>query len=423
MNPNYQFAHVHQRIAAVAQKVKSGELKRVILRVPPRHGKSELLSVMLPSFILGHDPRKQVIATSYGQDLSEEFGARVRANIKNPLHQIVFPRCQIAVDRSDKMSFTEGGVYRAVGMDGSITGRGADLAIIDDPHKNRHEANSKTMRERVWNNFTSGIYTRLSPNGAILIVAARWHDDDLIGRCLRELKHENWLDINMPAINERGEALWPERWPVERLMEIKSTLGAYDWSALYQQRPTDLAGAIIKREWIKSYTILPEVKYYVWSWDTAIKANQRNDYSVGTLWAVCENGYYLVRMYRRRVEYPELKRAVGMEYDLNRSREIIIEDKASGQQLLQEFRAHTNWPVIAMMPGKDMPLDKDSRLHLVSPIFESGKVFVPSGQPWVNDVIDEWCNFPQAEHDDIVDSTTQFLARVQRAVSPRVRLA
>lgn len=421
MNQNYQFAAIHKIIASVALRVQRGELTRVILRVPPRHGKSELLSVMLPAFALGHNPSLQVIGTSYGQELSEEFGGRVRGILKSPLQQLIFPRCRVATDRNDKIMLSAGGIYRAVGMDGGITGRGADLAIIDDPHKNRQEANSRTMRDRVWNNFTSGIYTRLSPKGAILIVAARWHEDDLTGRCLRELAHENWLDICLPAISDDGEALWPERWSLGRLEEIQKVLGPYDWSALYQQRPTPAGGSILKQEWVRTYRELPTPISYSWTWDTAIKTGQLNDYTAGQLWAECRDGYYLVRSIRERLEYPELKRRVLMEYQAHRASEVLIEDKSSGQQLIQDFRRDGVMPVIGMMPAKDMPSDKVERTNMCAPLFEAGKVFIPEGANFGATLLDEWCSFPNAEHDDMLDATTQYLCRKLMRLRPRIR--
>lgn len=431
-NPRYQFARVHEVIVNVLERVQRGELKRVILNMPPRHGKSELVSVNFPPWLVGIDPTHKVLAASYGQELASTFGRQVRQLAESPLHKALFPECNITKDSnaSHRFDLTKGGGYRAVGVGGTATGLGADTVIIDDPHKGRKEAESAAKREEVWQWYLTTIYLRLSPEASVIVVATRWNEDDLCGRLIREQPEEGWVVIDLAAICEReddlmgrkeGEALWPGRWPLSRLLQIKANLSAYDWSAIYQQRPTPLGGGMWKAEWLRYYRELPPVRRRVWSWDTAIKTGQMNDYSVGLLWAVCDNGHYLERMVRKRLAYPDLKAAVINEYAAAPSSAVLVEDKSSGQQLLQELGRNTQLPLIGMMPGKDMPLDKILRVNLVSPMGEAGKVWLPEGQPWVKDVVDELTSFPNGPHDDIVDATTQHLARELMAPAPRVR--
>lgn len=421
MDDSYRFSTHHVTLGKKLEQVASGDVRRLMVMMPPRHGKSQQTSRLFPPWFLGNHPDREVIFATYAQKLADKFGRYVRNTIASQRFQAIFPECRLAPDSSSVQAFstTAGGNYVATGVGGALTGLGGDVVIIDDPHKNREEANSATMRQNVVEWFYSTLYTRLSPAASLVLVQTRWHMDDLAGHLLTTQPGQ-WEVLCLPAISEEGEALWPERWPLEKLDEIKADIGGMEFAALYQQTPTPAGGGIVKREWLRFYTELPTVKRYSWSWDTAIKPGQENDYSVGQLWAECEDGYYLVNLWRAKVEYPELKRQVQLLYDKNRASEVIVEDKASGQQLVQDFRRGGTLPVIGVTPGRDMPKTKGERLNLVSPLFEAGKVFLPKGQSWVSDYVEEIVSFPSAVHDDQVDATTQYLCRAKRKIEAGV---
>lgn len=417
MDPHYQLAQHHQMLAEKLAAVERGEVKRLLVCMPPRHGKSQQTSRLFPAWYLGRNPTKEVLFTTYGQRLADDFGRWVRNLISDDRYQEHFPDCRPAKDSKGARRFhtSLGGGYTAVGAGGPLTGRGGDLVIIDDPHKNRQEAMSELIRGQVISWFQSTLYTRLAPEAALVVVQTRWHPNDLAGHLLAT-QADQWEVLSFPALDESGNALWPERWPAERLLEIKQTIGSQAFEALYQQHPTPPEGSIVKRSWLRFYRELPKVIRTWWSWDTAIKPGQDNDYSVGQLWAQCETGYYLVHQWRDRVAYPELKRQVQLLFQKHPTPEVLIEDRASGQQLVQDFSRGMGgggvMPVIGLIPGRDMPLSKVERLNLVSPLFESGRVFLPEEAPWVSDYVEELTAFPTARHDDQVDATAQALCRL-----------
>jgi predicted phage terminase large subunit-like protein len=424
--PDFQMPDHIKLLISKLRAVERGEIKRLMVMMPPRHGKSQLISRLFPTWYIGRNPGKSVIFTTYSQEFADDFGRTVRNTINSEEYQGVFPECQLAMDSSSvkKFATTQNNNYFAVGAGGPLTGRGGDLIIIDDPIKNREEASSQLIRKKIIDWFSSTLYTRLSPTGAIVLVQTRWHNEDLAGY-LYENQRDKWEVVSMPAVdNETNSPLWPERFSYAQLMDIKESVGSYDWASLYQQNPVPDGGTIIKHDWIREYDELPHVKSYSWSWDTAIKTGQENDYSVGQLWAECENGYYLVDMFRAKVEYPELRRMVSACYDKYRSSEVIVEDKASGQQIVQDFKRNSSMPVIPVIPGRDMPNQKEERLKLVSRLFEAGKIYIPKRADWRMDFIQEMVTFPNAKHDDIVDATTQYLARRlnQHNKTPNIRI-
>lgn len=309
------------------------------------------------------------------------------------------------------------------GAGGPCTGKGAKVFIIDDPLKNSEEASSDVIREKIKEWYKSTAYTRLEPDGAIVIVATRWHSDDLIGWLLDEQKKggEVWDVVDFPAIathddilgRKPGEALWPERFSIPDLERIKKALGPFWFSAMYQQSPVPAGGAIIKREWWKYYPTLPDKKAfrrYIWAWDTAVKSGQENDFSVGIYMGETETGYYVIDLFREKVEYPDLKRALAQKYHGSRASAIIVEDKSSGQQIIQEFSRGDRLPIIAA--GKDkkgvMP-DKVARALVVTPMIQSGLVYLPENASWVADFVSECLSFPKGKHDDQVDALVYAL--------------
>lgn len=411
---DYQLASHHRLLIEMLEEVERGAIKRAMICMPPRHGKSLTGSGLFPAFYLGRNPKRSVIAASYGAELAEDFGRRVRNFISDPLHGAIFPECRLAADSAAQRRFdtTAGGSYCAVGRGGAITGRGADLLLLDDVLKDSEEARSETIRRSMHQWFQHVAYTRLAPGGALVLIQTRWHEDDLPGRLLREHADENWTVINMPAIAEvdddfrkAGEALWPERFPLETLKAIRSAIGGAAWTSLYQQQPSAAEGAIFRREWWRFFREQPGCSRVVQSWDTAFKSGAENDYSVCTVWGVTEMGYYLLWLWRDRVEFPELKRRMGWLAQQWRPTQILIEDRASGQSLIQELRHSTRLPIIAVKVDSD----KLARAQSITPLVEAGRVFLPETAPWLNDFMDELAAFPRGTHDDCVDSVTQAL--------------
>lgn len=406
-------AHI-RLIADKLEAVEQGRIHRLMLFLPPRHGKSLLGTQFLPAWYLGLHPDRFVISASYGQDLADDFGRKVRNLIADPLHVALFPECRLADDSASMRRFnlTAGGSYYAVGRGGPITGRGAHLLLVDDPLKDADEARSDTVRGGLHEWYASVAYTRLEPGAAIVLIQTRWHQDDLAGRLLREHAEEGWEVVSLPALAERdedfrqeGEALWPEMFPVPTLEQIRQAIGSAAWASLYQQRPAAAEGAIFKRAWFKQrYTLPPPFSRIVLSCDSAFKTGTQNDYSVVTVWGVADNGYYLLFVWRARVEFPDLKRKLAELAGAWKPSAILVEDAASGQSLIQELRS-TALPILPIKPDGD----KVSRASAVTPLIESGRVYLPESAHWLTDFLDELAAFPAGVHDDAVDSTTQAL--------------
>lgn len=405
--------------------IAGGRCKRLLVSMPPRHGKSMLISQYFPAWLIGIFPQTKIILASYEANFASSWGAKAR-DVLTDMRTIfkAVPRDGYNAAAS-AWETREGGGMTTAGAGGPLTGKGFKVGIVDDLIKNNEEAMSQTIRKKHQDWFQSTFTTRGEPDSAIIAIMTRWHDDDLIG-WLEKTQGEQWEVINFPALAEKGdvlgrkegEALWPDRYPKSKLLELKNDLGSYWWAAMYQQRPTPEGGGIIKREWWKYYSVAPaKIRQSFWSWDTASKTGEENDYSVGQLWAVCDNGYYLLKVVRDRMEYPDLKRAIVNHFNANPSNGVLIEDKTSGQSVIQDLKRDTRLPIIAIEPIKD----KVTRCHIASPTIEAGKCFIPENEKWVADYIDEMTHFPKASHDDQVDSTTQFLNYIsnRQAINPR----
>lgn len=434
--PGYQVAPHHKLLGAKLEAVERGEIKRLIVTMPPRHGKSMAISEFFPAWSMGRKPDRQIIAASYGQDLANDFGRRVRDLSTSPLHLAAFPGSELTEDSKAAHRFHTNarGVYYAIGRGGAGTGRGADLLLLDDTLKDRQEAESETIREQLKGWYRTVARTRLMPGGAIVIVQTRWHDDDLVGYVLREHSHEGWTVLNLPAIAEaddplgraEGEALWPDRFQLSELESLKITLGSYDFGSLYQGRPVPIEGSIFKLAWFANrYATAPRVPIrIVQSWDTGLKESEANSYSVCTTWAETETDYYLLHVLRKRMEWPELRRtaeSLGMQFHPSA---VLIEDKASGISLVQDLRANTKLPVIAVEPEGD----KVIRAKAVSPLAEAGRVRLPVAAEWLVDYEHEVTRFPSAATKDQMDSTSQALrwmasSALQPVTVSRVELA
>jgi predicted phage terminase large subunit-like protein len=415
--PKFQMAAHHRVLIEHLEAVEQGKIRRLMIQCPPRHGKSTLASQFFPAWYLGRHPERGIITASYGQELADDFGRRVRDLLRNPYHRVIFPACRLADDATSFRSFrtTARGTYYATGRGGAITGRGADLLIGDDLLKDHAEANSEVIRRSLHEWYASVAYTRLHPGAGIILVQTRWHEDDLAGRILRE-HPADWTVLNMPAIakvdetfRKAGEALWPERFPVELLESIRKQVGGSVWAALYDQMPSAAEGAIFKRQWFRMFSNPPRFSRIVQSWDTSFKTGTENDFSACTTWGVAQDGYYLLWFWKQRVEFPELKRKMRMLAEDWSPSQIFIEDAASGQSLIQEMRARSALPILPIKVDKD----KIARAQAVTPMFEAGRVFVPQSAPWLNGYIDELASFPNGVHDDAVDSTTQALNQLR----------
>ena len=411
------------------ESVIRGETRRLLVSLPPRHGKSETLSVHGPAFYLGRFPDRNVIFARYSQDFADDTGRRVRNILASPLHQRIFPGSRLSEDSAAaaKSHLTAGGAYFAVGRGAGITGRGADLLLIDDPLKDRDEASSPTIRKQLQDWFAQVAFTRLHPGGAAIVVSTRWHQDDLSGWLQREHPEEGWETLSLPAIAEvddplgraEGEALWPEQWSLDALGRIRAQLGSAAFQALYQQHPAALEGSVFRRSWWQTFRELPTLENIVISADSAFKTGQHNDFSVLQVWGVAKTGFYLLDCWRGRVEFPELTRvAEAMAAKWQPVRAFLVEDAASGQSLIQQLKKDTRLPIVKIKVDRD----KESRAHAVTPLVEAGRVYLPDSAPWLMDYLDELSSFPAAPHDDMVDATTQALnyLRSQSSGTPMI---
>ena len=359
--------------------------------------------------------------------MADDFGRKVRNQLQDKRYTDIFPDAELSTDSSSMRRFntTKGGVYYAVGAGSAITGRGAHLLLIDDPIKGREEADSAAMRKNLLDWYRATAYTRLMPNGSVILIQTRWHEDDLAGWILKETGHEGWDVIEFPAIlNERaanmldldeGDPLWKESYPIERLEEIKKTIGTREWSSLYAQKPSVEEGNIIKRWWWKTWTREnpPEMDYILQSWDTAYTVTETSDYSACTTWGVFsgEGGYnlYLIDSFREKLTFPELKNQAIHLYNELQPDLVLVEAKASGWSLVQELM-RTGIPITPFNPKK---MDKLARVHSVAPLFEGGRIWAPDTDESAN-VMNQFAMFPNTKHDDLVDSTTQALLRLRK---------
>lgn len=411
---SYQIKWHHQLIAQKLEAVARGEIKRLIISMPPRHGKTELTTIRYPAWILGKNPDFNIISATYNQDFATDNSRKVRDLVMEPTYNSIFNvRLSKSAKAAGKWFTNEGGFYYSVGIGGGLTGRGANLLLIDDPHKDRQEAESDVKRQRVWDWYTSTAYTRLEKDAAVVIIMTRWHEDDLVGRLLKG--EEDWEYICLPAISETetpqrkiGEALWPEKYNIEQLKIIRQTIGIRDWTSLYQQRPVPLEGNIFKIDDWEYYDNPIKPVAIFQSWDTAFKTGKQNDFSVCTTWAVTQEGYFLLHRYKDKAEFSELKNILIELANEFKPRAILIEDAASGQSIIQELK-RTRLPIFPIRPDKD----KISRAISVTSLIRAKKVFLPANKNWVKDFIESLAYFPNGKHDDDVDSFTQALNWIQ----------
>jgi predicted phage terminase large subunit-like protein len=424
--PSFISGAHHKRMAEAFERVANGTCKRLIINMPPRHTKSEFASYLLPAWFLGKFPHKKVIQSSNTGELAVGFGRKVRNLVDSEVYHDIFPDLSLQADSkaAGRWNTSKGGDYFAIGVGGTVTGKGADLLIIDDPHSEQEAAMAATNPEvydKVYEWYTSGPRQRLQPGGAIVIVMTRWAQRDLAGQVLKNaaLRGENdWEVIEFPAILPSGNPLWPQFWSIEELSALREELPNSKWQAQYQQNPVGNESAIVKRDWWKWWEDErpPQCEYILQTWDTAFEKNQRADYSAGTTWGVFLNeedmtkNLILLNTYKKRVEWVELKRDVLEQYREWEPDGLLIEKKATGAPLIYELRS-MGIPAQEFTPSKGQ--DKIARLNAVSDIIASGKVWVPRTR-WAEELVDEIAAFPSGEHDDLVDATTLALMRFRQ---------
>ena len=420
--PDFIEGSHHKRIADKFNKLASGEIKRLIINMPPRHTKSEFGSYLLPAWMVGKNPKLKIIQSTNTTELSVRFGRKAKALIDSPEYQKVF-KTKLREDSqaAGKWETAQGGEYYAAGVGSAITGRGADLLIIDDPHSEQDAMNAQAL-ERTYEWYTSGPRQRLQPGGSIIVIMTRWNEKDLTGRLLnaqKEVKADQWEIVEFPAILPSGKPVWPEYWNLEDLEGVKASIPLSKWNAQYMQNPTSEEGSLIKREWWQPWEKeeLPALQHVIQSYDTAFMKKSSADYSAITTWGVFrpdeDSGPHLILVdsVKGRYEFPELRRIALEQYGYWNPETVIIESKASGLPLTYELRK-MGIPVINFSPSKGN--DKHTRVNAVSPLFESGRIWAPKEMEFAQEVIEECAAFPFGDHDDLVDSMTQAVMRFRQ---------
>ena len=416
----------HKIMADAFERVANGSLKRLIINMPPRHTKSEFASYLFPAWYLGKYPHKKIIQTAHTAELATNFGRKVRNLVATPDYQALFPT-KLSSDSkaAGRWNTNKGGDYFAIGVGGAVTGKGADVLIIDDPHSEQEAMQGNpAVFDRVYEWYSSGPRQRLQPGGSIIIVMTRWSKRDLTGQIINNsVKREGdeWETIEFPALMPSGKPLWSEFWSQKELEAIKNEIPVSKWEAQYQQNPTSEEGAIIKRDmwqiWEKDEP--PKCEFIIQSWDTAFEKNNRADYSACTTWGVFyktdSDGFdtthiILLDAFKERLEFPELKKKAQELYKDWSPDALIVEKKAAGAPLIYEMR-RMGIPLQEYTPSKGS--DKIARVNAISDLFASGFVWCPDTR-WAEEVMEECASFPNGEHDDLVDSTSQALLRFRQ---------
>lgn len=438
VHPRYAPADLHWRIGDALARIESGMSDRLLVLVPPRFGKSELASIHFPAWCLGRHPDRRIIATSYNEQLARHFGRQARDLVASPAFRRVFPGLGLAADgtAADEWRLQgASGSYLAAGIGGSITGYGADLLLVDDPIKNREEADSAVFRERTWDWFQSVAYSRLEPGGRIVVTMARWHPDDLAGRLLRATAEgrDRWEVLELPALSAEGQPLWPERFDREALERIRLALDERTWSALYQQQPTSERGTVFQRDWLARYDGGAErarvAVARIISVDTAYKDGEEHDYSCALVADLMPDYTLELReVWRERVPFPDLAFALDqLCARWNRDdqlRWIVIEDSGAGTSLLQTLRAWAPAAVARALVSWKPAGAKRERARLASVWMRNGLVRLPrpsESAPWLFELERELLEFPGSLHDDQVDALTQAILFLENLLADSLR--
>ena len=411
----------HRHIAKKFNKISTGEIKRLIINMPPRHTKSEFASYLLPSWMVGRNPKLKIIQATHTGELAIRFGRKSKHLIDSAeYHKIFKTRLQEDSKAAGRWETAQGGEYFAAGVGGAITGRGADLLIIDDPHSEQ-DALSDSALESAYEWYTSGPRQRLQPGAAIVLVMTRWSTKDLTAMLLKNqgnVKADEWELVEFPATLENDEPMWPEYWKKEELEKAKATLPVAKWNAQWMQKPTSEEGALIKREWWRKWDKdwVPKLSHVIQSYDTAYLKKETADFSAITTWGIFNpsddsgDNLILLDSLKGRWEFPELRRRALANYKYWQPETVLIEAKAAGLPLTYELR-QMDIPVVNYTPSKGH--DKHVRVNSVAPLFESGMIWAPT-QKFAEEVIEECAAFPHGDHDDLVDSMTQAVMRFRQ---------
>ena len=411
----------HRHIAKKFNDLATGKITRLIVNMPPRHTKSEFASFLLPAWMVGRQPKLKIIQATHTGELAIRFGRKAKHLIDSEEYKKIFATTlQEDSKAAGRWETAQGGEYFAAGVGGAITGRGADLLIIDDPHSEQ-DALSPNAMENAYEWYTSGPRQRLQPGGKIVLVMTRWSTKDLTGILLnnqKEVKGDQWEVVEFPAILDHGTPVWPEYWKLDELEKVKATLPVQKWNAQWMQAPTSEEGAIIKREWWRPWKskYIPPLQHVIQSYDTAFLKSETADYSAITTWGVFfpseDQGAQLMLLdaVKGRYEFPELRRKALEQYKYWEPETVLVEAKASGLPLTYELRK-MDIPVVNFTPSKGN--DKHARVNSVAPLFESGMIWAPE-QKFAEEVIEECAAFPHGDHDDLVDSMTQAVMRFRQ---------
>lgn len=417
--PKYNFATHLYKIAGALSAVESGRVKRIIITIPPRHGKSELVAVRFPAWYLGRNPDNRVILASYAADLAQRFSRQGRAVIQSELYSRLFPGVTLAQDSRSVESWDiagRRGGLKAVGVGGPLTGHGANLLLIDDPVKNREEASSEVYREAVWNWYTSTAYTRLEDSAAVVVVMTRWHEDDLVGRLIEaqsDPQADQWTILHMPAVSDTGEALWPEKYDSEALSSIKAVIGEYDWGSLYQGRPTPREGAFFKVGLIEIVDAVPAEAKKCRGWDKAATAGG-GDYTAGTKLSKHEGVFYIEDLVRGQWDTAERDKTIRQTAEMD-SIECMVwgeqEPSSGGKDAARSF--------LSLLAGFNVQVqaattNKEARADAFSAQVNAGNVKMLRAD-WNRELLEEFRQFPLGKHDDIVDGASGAFNRLAMA--------
>ena len=423
MWPEFITGKHHKIISQKLERVANGELKRLIINMPPRHTKSEFASFLFPAWMMGRNPRMKIIQATHTTELAVNFGRKTKNLIDSDDYKEVFPNVKLAADSkaSGRWDTSNGGMYYAVGVGSNLAGRGGDLVIIDDPHSEQ-TAMSLNGFDDAWEWYTGGPRQRLQPGGSIVLVQTRWSEKDMTGQLLRSMAKDpladQWEVVELPALFNDDKPCWPEYWSFDDLSAVRASIPPSKWNAQYQQNPTGEENAIIRREWWKKWDrkVVPNLQYVIQSYDTAFSKRETSDFSAITTWGVFypeesgTPGLILLDSQKGRWDFPELKEVALDQYKYWDPDTVIVEAKASGLPLTHELRT-MGIPVVNFTPSKGN--DKVTRVHSVSPLFEAGMVWAPD-ETFADELIEEVAAFPNGEYDDLVDSMTQALMRYRQ---------
>jgi len=435
MMPDYKVGKHHRILANMLMGIEQGDKDRICVNIPPRHGKSQLVSIMFPAWFLGRNPDKKVMMVSHTTDLAVDFGRKVRNLIASDAYKEIFPTVSLAQDSKSagRWNTNVGGEYYACGIGSALAGRGADLLLVDDPHSEQDVINGNfEVFEKAYEWFTYGARTRLMPGGRVAIIQTRWHMDDLTGRVTKDMSHNERADqyevVEFPAIlslkdkeqdKHVEKPLWPEFFDLDALLRTKASMPVFQWNAQYQQQPTAEEASIIKREWWGHWESdnPPPCEYIIMSLDAAAETHNRADFTALTTWGVFFNeetdayNIILLNSIKERLEFPELKNLAMEQYAQWDPDAFIVEKKSAGTALYQEMR-RMGLPVSEFTPHRGSG-DKLARLNAVSDIVASGLCWVPPTR-WAEEVVEEIAGFPFMSHDDLVDSTVMALMRFRQ---------